>query len=201
MDGIHNILQLQQQQQQLQQQQQQLGVYEGCGRRSSSTAGGGGDAAAAAAAYRCCCCCCGCSNGNSSSSSSKQRQQEEEHLSLDAAVLRSKVVLNVGGRLYTTTLSTLCNYGPHYFSRRLSPPWRHGETREIFIDRNGDTFSYVLDYLRNGTLCCSNKPWLLQMLLQEARFFCIRSLEAEIERRLKEIRAQGVASRCAEADM
>ncbi|CDJ28351.1 potassium channel tetramerisation domain containing protein, putative [Eimeria mitis] len=113
--------------------------------------------------------------------------------------LSSKVLLNVGGRVFATTYSTLRNFGPHYLSRCLSPPWRQGETREVFIDRNGDSFSYVLDFLRNGCLCCSNQPWLLQQLLLEARFFCIRPLEEEIEERLRKIRLEGVAVRCEEA--
>ncbi|XP_026193189.1 uncharacterized protein LOC34618782 [Cyclospora cayetanensis] len=140
----------------------------------------------------CSCCCC------SQARCSTCRVACKHSLSLED--LSSKVLLNVGGRHFATTASTLSNYGPHYLSRRLSPPWRHGETREIFVDRNGDAFTYILDFLRNGTLCCSNKPWLLQQLLLEARFFCIRPLEEEIERRIKTVMAESIASRCAEAE-
>ncbi|KAL8434357.1 hypothetical protein Efla_007174 [Eimeria flavescens] len=128
---------------------------------------------------RCCCCCC-CSS------------RSMPHLAAEA--LSSRVVLNVGGRLYTTTASTLSNCGPHYFSRRLSPPWLGGETREMFVDRNGELFGFILDFLRNGVLCCSNEPWLLQQLLLEARFFCIRQLTDELLRRLHEVNANEVAA-------
>ncbi|CDI85982.1 potassium channel tetramerisation domain containing protein, putative [Eimeria praecox] len=151
-------------------------------------------------AHCCCCCCCDCSNNSNSSNRSSTRRCCCVQNALPAEALSSKVLLNVGGRVFATTYSTLRNFGPHYLSRCLSPPWRQGETREIFIDRNGDSFTYILDFLRNGSLCCSNEPWLLQQLLLEARFFCIRALEEEIEDRLKRIRLEGVALRCEEAD-
>ncbi|CDI80374.1 potassium channel tetramerisation domain containing protein, putative [Eimeria acervulina] len=190
----------QQQRQKQQQQKQQQHFYEelqqssshSSTRNSKKTSKAGVNAGRYRA--RCCCCCCDCS------SSSSTRRCCCVQNALPAEALSSKVLLNVGGRAFATTYSTLRNFGPHYLSRCLSPPWRQGETREIFIDRNGDSFSFVLDFLRNGALCCSNKPWLLQQLLLEARFFCIRPLEQEIEDRLKRIRLEGVAVRCEEAD-
>ncbi|CDJ46312.1 potassium channel tetramerisation domain containing protein, putative [Eimeria brunetti] len=192
------------QDEQQQQQQQQQYFYEELKQSSSQSftrknkkTGSGGVNGGGQHRARCCCCCC-CEGRNSSSSSSRQCCGLQN--TLPAEALSNKVLLNVGGRLFATTYSTLTNFGPHYLSRCLSPPWRQGETREIFIDRNGDSFSYILDFLRNGCLCCSDEPWVLQQLLLEARFFCIRPLEEEIEDRIQKIGVEEVAVRCEEAD-
>ncbi|KAL8445550.1 hypothetical protein Emed_005552 [Eimeria media] len=190
------LLRDKQQQQQQQQQQQAEGC---CGCSSSAPVSSEGCCPPPPVRRgRCCCCtCCCCSSCCCSSSSSKGVCSS---MSLPAEALSSKVLLNVGGKVYATTPSTLSNYGPHYLSRRMSPPWVGGETREIFLDRNGEVFGYVLDFLRNGVLCCSNEPWLLQQLLLEARFLCIKQLAEEVLSRLHGAKALAVASRFEFAD-
>ncbi len=70
---------------------------------------------------------------------------------------KSEIVkLNVGGRKYTTTRSTLEKCGETFFTRMLANddagriPCARDEEGYIFIDRNGETFAEVLDCMRNG---------------------------------------------------
>jgi len=64
--------------------------------------------------------------------------------------------LNVGGVIYCTTRSTLCS-GENFFTSLFRNIENGMETTtdengNIFIDRNGHLFSYVLEFLRNGVL-------------------------------------------------
>jgi len=87
------------------------------------------------------------------------------------------VKLNVGGKRYITTRSTLSEHGENFFTRILervdSGKIMH-ETDEkgyILIDRNGKLFEYVLDYLRSGTLICSKKMELRKRVRKELEFY------------------------------
>ncbi|XP_002733127.3 BTB/POZ domain-containing protein KCTD6-like [Saccoglossus kowalevskii] len=64
------------------------------------------------------------------------------------------VNLNVGGKLYSTTRSTLTRYPDTMlgamFSGRM--PSLKDAQGNYFIDRNGDMFKYILEFLRNGSI-------------------------------------------------
>ena len=69
------------------------------------------------------------------------------------------VYLNVGGTVYTTTSDTLNNDGGGYLSMLVRNQSMEGRVKNtlskdgnIFIDRNGTLFEYILDFLRNGRL-------------------------------------------------
>lgn len=120
----------------------------------------------------------------SSSSSEANRRLSIEILSDDGRssfpnasteVGRGKIVhLNVGGRRFSTTSGTLLGRGVNYFSGLLSGHYRASvdEQGAFFLDRNGDYFAPILDYLRTGKLRCP--PNLsIEGLLEEAHFFSI----------------------------
>ncbi|CAB4402356.1 unnamed protein product [Rhizophagus irregularis] len=94
------------------------------------------------------------------------------------------VTLNVGGVLYTTTKDTLLKYESFFsglFSNNFS--FTLDNNNNIFIDRSGELFKYVLEFLRNNTLpkrVLTDKA-LLEELLQEAEFYCIEKLITEIK--------------------
>lgn len=73
---------------------------------------------------------------------------------IDGDIIRmhsSNVVkLNVGGSKYITTKTTLCKSS--YFAGLLSGKFRVDSDGDgnIFIDRNGIYFGYILEYLRSG---------------------------------------------------
>ncbi|GAX10775.1 hypothetical protein FisN_UnNu008 [Fistulifera solaris] len=60
------------------------------------------------------------------------------------------VHLNVGGTRYEVSRSTLMHYEGSMLASLISGKWKEGEGDvEIFIDRNGRRFEWVLDYLRS----------------------------------------------------
>ena len=65
------------------------------------------------------------------------------------------IYLNVGGKNYTTTLITLTKRFPgSYLSRLLDGQEEaiYDRNGNIFIDRNGKIFRYILYYLRDGKI-------------------------------------------------
>ncbi|CAG8765492.1 10232_t:CDS:1, partial [Racocetra persica] len=104
------------------------------------------------------------------------------------------VTLNVGGVLYTTTKDTLLKH-KSFFSGLFSNNFSISldSNGNSFIDRNGELFKYVLEFLRNNALpkrTISNKA-LLEELLQEAEFYCIEDLIAEIKKSILNSDEQG----------
>lgn len=90
------------------------------------------------------------------------------------------VTLNVGGVRYDTSADTLRIY-PGVL-RRLS----YEEQSEIFIDRNGKLFEFVLDYLRSGTLPVD--ATLLSRLRVEADFYALDAMVSDIDQVTSSIR-------------
>ncbi len=69
-------------------------------------------------------------------------------------IMADLVELNVGGKLFTTTRSTLERHEGSFFEAMLSDRWETTMDSEgrYFIDRNGETFTHVLDYLRTDEI-------------------------------------------------
>jgi len=66
------------------------------------------------------------------------------------------VNLNVGGTKFTTTMSTLRLHGENFFTTMIDNDTQ-GKVRALrddkgffFVDRNGELFKVILDYLRSG---------------------------------------------------
>lgn len=87
------------------------------------------------------------------------------------------VDLNVGGRYFTTTRSTLCKYSGSMlaamFGGDLQPSQQDSQGR-YFIDRNGDYFAVVLSYLREEPIQIPPFGVQRQALVGEARFYQVR---------------------------
>jgi hypothetical protein len=92
------------------------------------------------------------------------------------------VDLNVGGTLYSTTRTTLLRQdsmlaamfsGRHELKRRADG--------RIFIDRDGELFKYVLQYLRDGDLDVEHlDQGLRKRLKREAAFYCLPGLAEKL---------------------
>jgi hypothetical protein len=86
-----------------------------------------------------------------------QEQQEfqeiKKKLEKVSSQAKSKIKLNVGGKIFTTSLSTLTMEKNTYFSLMFSENFntQPDEDGEYFIDRNPEHFHLILDYLRNPT--------------------------------------------------
>ena len=97
---------------------------------------------------------------------------------------KSKVTLNVGGSLFTTSITTLCKYHDSMLATMFSG--RHTLIAEsdgtYFIDRDGTYFNYILNYLRCGDdVVLEARPSVLSELLSEARFYQLEGLKDAIQ--------------------
>lgn len=118
----------------------------------------------------------------------QEEQQKERSACLDRTA-GEVVQLSVGGVYFETTAETLSNAGTSYFSARSEFSRRSGKNGLVVLDRDGDMFRHILNFLRGNTLYIDNVA-TLQQLLEEADFFCIASLKVacmqKIEKILKE---------------
>ena len=86
-----------------------------------------------------------------------------------------RIVVNVGGKCFTTTVQTLTNGGHGYFAALLGVTGSAlgGAEDELFVDRSAELFEYVLHWLRTHTLPAALKSnaHLLADAMNEAEFF------------------------------
>ncbi|CAK8992430.1 unnamed protein product [Durusdinium trenchii] len=100
------------------------------------------------------------------------------------------VRLNVGGHQYTTAVSTLTGtdgmlarmFNGTYSSTKIDGAY--------FIDRDGQLFRYVLEFLRNQTVQLPDSISVLRQIQQEAEFFAIAGLLAAVKQKLLERRVR-----------
>ena len=59
------------------------------------------------------------------------------------------VLFNIGGSKYRVSQSLLDTQPKSMLTRISSEQWHSDDSSEIYIDRNGSRFQYVLDYLRD----------------------------------------------------
>lgn len=113
------------------------------------------------------------------------------------------VHLNVGGRRFSTsreTLETGIAKGSMLSAlvSRDALPTRCDEMGHVFIDRDGDRFTVLLNYLRSASLhvedgraACAAAPAgsvALELVLEEAHFFGLDALAGVVQNRLDQLR-------------
>ncbi|XP_040202038.1 BTB/POZ domain-containing protein KCTD9 [Rana temporaria] len=99
------------------------------------------------------------------------------------------LTLNVGGKYFTTTRSTLVSKEPdsmlsHMFSNRDGWGNKRDHRGAFLIDRSPEYFEPILNYLRHGQLIVNDGVNLLGVL-EEAKFFGIDSLIEHLELAIK----------------
>jgi influenza virus NS1A-binding protein len=102
-----------------------------------------------------------------------QKQQEAQQ--------QGRVVLDIGGYRYTTSVQTLRRLPGTFFDAYFSGRYTmdRSEDGSIFIDRDGKHFGQVLEYLRSGVVSMAEKDVLeldvgeLRWLKREFGFYCI----------------------------
>ncbi|XP_063159209.1 BTB/POZ domain-containing protein KCTD11 [Candoia aspera] len=94
------------------------------------------------------------------------------------------VTLNVGGKLYSTTLGTLTRFPDSMLGAmfRGPRPALLDSCGNYFIDRDGKAFRHVLNFLRFGRLDLPEGYAELSLLRAEADFYQIRPLLEELRR-------------------
>lgn len=109
----------------------------------------------------------------------KEREAFEEVAKKLEHVHFSKMLkLNVGGHLFSTSLSTM-NKDPGsmlhaMFSGRFDT--KPDEDGTYFIDRDGTHFRYILNYLRTGELVVPDDKTVRHELLIEAKFYQVEGI-------------------------
>ena len=88
------------------------------------------------------------------------------------------VELNIGGELYTTSLTTLLRDPESLLANIFSGQQRitRDSRGRFFIDRDGRLFKFVLDFLRNNNLTLPDKFTEYERLLLEAEYYEIKGL-------------------------
>lgn len=93
------------------------------------------------------------------------------------------VELNVGGRHFTTTRSTLCKYSGSMlaamFSGEMQPAQQDSQGR-FFIDRSGDWFAIILSHLREEPIQVPQCGVQRLALIGEARYYQLQELERQL---------------------
>uniref|UniRef100_A0A8D0BJS8 Potassium channel tetramerization domain containing 14 n=1 Tax=Salvator merianae TaxID=96440 RepID=A0A8D0BJS8_SALMN len=112
-----------------------------------------------------------------SSETRSLRKQVVNNLQTQSQVIE----LNVGGEMFTTTLSTLKKHSgsklAEMFAGGQQPKLRMDIEGRYFIDRPGTYFKYILEYLRSNQVPME----CVQEVYKEALFYNIESLVKQLE--------------------
>ena len=87
--------------------------------------------------------------------------------------------LNVGGKKFTTSRSTMTNVPNNFFESKFSGRFGDiGSEEEVFIDRDGKNFSHILNFLRckGAVVSLPKDEASKQQLLVEAQFYSLTGL-------------------------
>lgn len=101
----------------------------------------------------------------------------------------SIIKLNVGGKSYYTKQNTLeaSVYFETLLNGQMQTPVLTGDKNdEIFIDRDGEMFRHVLQYMRTGILF-TKKENILKKIKLEAKYYGLKNLEDDVNLQLKEL--------------
>ena len=111
-------------------------------------------------------------NFKSFSSKVEKRSKIWEHYEKNShpQKIQKLVMLNVGGNKFTTQISTLTTEQETYFTKEVL---NLDLSKEVFIDRPGKNFNYILNYLRTKAM-----PNIIDMsatqkseIIMEAEFY------------------------------
>lgn len=93
------------------------------------------------------------------------------------------LTINVGGTKYTTFMKTLTKYKESKLAKLCTDA--QGDPRDaegnLFIDRDGDLFKYVLRFLQTGKLNLPERFSDTDALAVEASYYGLEQLKKEIE--------------------
>jgi hypothetical protein len=106
---------------------------------------------------------------------------------------KSKVIrLNVGGSRYEVSRSLMEMYPDTMLARLVSDEWSSEDDQEVFIDRNGPRFQYVLDYMRDQKAVLAMNV-TKESILTELEYFGFMDVPSKsIDQKLSYTQAQGL---------
>ena len=91
----------------------------------------------------------------------------------------STVYFDVGGTKYRVSRSLIEIYPKTMLARLVSDTWQEDPDKEIFIDRDGDRFRYVLDYMRHRKVSLPVTELTKHALLQELDYFGFENVDSD----------------------
>ncbi|XP_069462059.1 BTB/POZ domain-containing protein KCTD21 [Ambystoma mexicanum] len=103
------------------------------------------------------------------------------------------ITLNVGGKIYTTSMSTLTSYPDSMLGAMFSGkmPTKKDSQGNCFIDRDGKVFRYILNFLRTSHLDLPEDFQEMGLLKREADFYQVQPLmEALLEKEVELSKAE-----------
>ncbi|KAG8442114.1 hypothetical protein GDO86_011057 [Hymenochirus boettgeri] len=95
------------------------------------------------------------------------------------------VHIDVGGHMYTSSLATLTKYPDSRIGRLFDgtePIVLDSLKQHYFIDRDGQMFRYILNFLRTSKLLISDDFKDYSLLYEEAKYFQLQPMLMELER-------------------
>ncbi|XP_053323376.1 BTB/POZ domain-containing protein KCTD1 isoform X1 [Spea bombifrons] len=95
------------------------------------------------------------------------------------------VHIDVGGHMYTSSLATLTKYPDSRIGRLFDgtePIVLDSLKQHYFIDRDGQMFRYILNFLRTSKLLISDDFKDYSLLYEEAKYFHLQPMLLELER-------------------
>ncbi|KAM8966720.1 BTB/POZ domain-containing protein KCTD1 isoform 2-T2 [Pelodytes ibericus] len=95
------------------------------------------------------------------------------------------VHIDVGGHMYTSSLATLTKYPESRIGRLFDgtePIVLDSLKQHYFIDRDGQMFRYILNFLRTSKLLISDDFKDYTLLYEEAKYFQLQPMLLELER-------------------
>ncbi|XP_078543511.1 BTB/POZ domain-containing protein KCTD1 isoform X1 [Lissotriton helveticus] len=95
------------------------------------------------------------------------------------------VHIDVGGHMYTSSLATLTKYPDSRISRLFDgtePIVLDSLKQHYFIDRDGQMFRYILNFMRTSKLLLSDDFKEYSLLYEEAKYFQLQPMLMELER-------------------
>jgi hypothetical protein len=103
-----------------------------------------------------------------------------------------RVILNVGGHRYDTSLATLTKDQNSMLAAMFSGRYalKAEQDGSYFVDRDGSNFRYILNYLRDNTVTLPPNRLLHLELLREANFYQLAGLVEQIKASLKRVEQQ-----------
>ncbi|XP_011672382.1 uncharacterized protein LOC105442188 [Strongylocentrotus purpuratus] len=96
----------------------------------------------------------------------------------------NQIGLNVGGKIYLTTRDTLTRYPNSFFAIMLDSdiPSDRDAQGNYLIDRDGEIFRHVLNFMRCGKVVLPRGFSEFDLLEQEADFFSLEALEVALRK-------------------
>ncbi|CAG7732487.1 unnamed protein product [Allacma fusca] len=110
-----------------------------------------------------------------------------------ASKYTAPVHIDVGGTIYTSSLETLTKFPESRLAKMFSggiPIVLDSLKQHYFIDRDGEMFRHILNFMRNSKLLIPPHFPDIDLLLEEARFFEIQGMCKQLEQLKKERQSQ-----------